>query len=115
MGLDDRVALITDGRFSGASRGAAIGHVSPEGAVGGVIGLLREGDRIRDQHSGAFTGSGINGRGTGGKAANLAVRRKPRVEKGYLARYARLVSPPPARGAILGEAFHKLNKEEEAS
>jgi len=44
MGLDDRVALITDGRFSGASRGAAIGHVSPEGALGGVIGLLREGD-----------------------------------------------------------------------
>ena len=46
MGLDKSVALITDGRFSGASKGASIGHVSPEAAAGGPIGLVREGDRI---------------------------------------------------------------------
>lgn len=46
MGLGSKVALITDGRFSGATRGAAIGHVSPEAAVGGVIGVVEEGDTI---------------------------------------------------------------------
>ena len=46
MGMDKTVALITDGRFSGASRGASIGHVSPEAAAGGVIGLVKEGDII---------------------------------------------------------------------
>jgi dihydroxyacid dehydratase/phosphogluconate dehydratase len=46
MGLDDKVALITDGRFSGATRGAALGHVSPEAAGGGLIGLVQEGDAI---------------------------------------------------------------------
>jgi dihydroxy-acid dehydratase len=46
MGLGDKVALITDGRFSGATRGASIGHVSPEAAEGGVIGLLEDGDII---------------------------------------------------------------------
>lgn len=46
MGLDDSVALITDGRFSGATRGAAIGHVSPEAALGGPIGIIRDGDII---------------------------------------------------------------------
>jgi dihydroxy-acid dehydratase len=46
MGLGDKVALITDGRFSGATRGASIGHVSPEAAEGGMIGLLEDGDEI---------------------------------------------------------------------
>jgi dihydroxy-acid dehydratase len=46
LGLDSTVALITDGRFSGASRGAAIGHISPEAAAGGLIGLIEEGDLI---------------------------------------------------------------------
>jgi dihydroxy-acid dehydratase len=46
MGLGDKVALITDGRFSGATRGASIGHVSPEAAEGGMIGLLKDGDEI---------------------------------------------------------------------
>ena len=46
MGLGDKVALITDGRFSGATRGASIGHVSPEAAEGGLIGLLKDGDEI---------------------------------------------------------------------
>ena len=52
MGLGSSVALITDGRFSGASRGASIGHVSPEAAVGGPIALVEEGDIIKHQHSG---------------------------------------------------------------
>ena len=52
MGLGSSVALITDGRFSGASRGASIGHVSPEAAVGGPIALVEEGDIIKDQYSG---------------------------------------------------------------
>ncbi|MCK5006915.1 MAG: dihydroxy-acid dehydratase, partial [Spirochaetales bacterium] len=47
MGLDKEVALLTDGRFSGATRGASIGHITPEAAAGGRIGLIREGDRIR--------------------------------------------------------------------
>lgn len=103
MGLDDRVALITDGRFSGASRGAAIGHVSPEGALGGVIGLLREGDLIKiniPQHSLEVELT----------EEELVERRrawcppKNRVEKGYLARYARLVSSA-STGAILGDHF----------
>ena len=47
IGLDKEVALVTDGRFSGASRGASIGHVTPEAAVGGPIGIVQEGDRIR--------------------------------------------------------------------
>jgi dihydroxy-acid dehydratase len=47
MGLDKEVALITDGRFSGASRGASIGHITPEAAAGGPLGIVREGDRIR--------------------------------------------------------------------
>jgi dihydroxy-acid dehydratase len=46
LGLDSSVALITDGRFSGASRGASIGHISPEAAAGGLIGLVEEGDQI---------------------------------------------------------------------
>jgi dihydroxy-acid dehydratase len=103
MGLDDRVALITDGRFSGASRGAAIGHVSPEGAVGGPIGLLKDGDRIRINIPEHLLEVELT-------EEELAERRRnwqppqPRVEKGYLARYARLVSSA-SRGAILDEAF----------
>ncbi|MDR0998710.1 MAG: dihydroxy-acid dehydratase [Treponema sp.] len=99
MGLDDKVALVTDGRFSGATRGAAIGHGSPEAAEGGLIGLLEEGDRISidiDAHSiSAELDEGL-----------IAERRKnwkplpPKVTQGYLARYARQVS-----SAASGAAF----------
>lgn len=99
MGLDSTVALITDGRFSGASRGAAIGHVSPEAASGGNIGLLRTGDVIEiDIPAGT-----LNVRLSG---AELDERRKswqppePRVKKGYLARYARMVSSA-SEGAVV--------------
>jgi dihydroxy-acid dehydratase len=101
MGLDDKVALITDGRFSGATRGAAIGHVSPEAAEGGLIGLLEEGDRISidiDAHSISVD---LEDR-------LIAERRKnwkplpPKVSRGYLARYARQVSSA-ASGAAFDE------------
>lgn len=99
MGMGKDVALITDGRFSGASRGACIGHVSPEGASGGPIGLLREGDVISIN---------IPGKRLDVKLSDeeLAARRKewtapePRVKEGYLARYARMVSSA-ATGAII--------------
>ena len=99
MKLDDSVALITDGRFSGATRGASIGHVSPEAAAGGVIGLLKDGDIISID---------INNNKLEVKLSDeeLAERRKnfkplePKVKEGYLARYAKLVSSA-AEGAIL--------------
>ncbi len=99
MGLDDSVALITDGRFSGATRGASIGHVSPEAASGGVIGLIEDGDIISID---------INNCKLDVKLSDeeLEERRKnfkplePKVTEGYLARYAKLVSSA-AEGAIL--------------
>ena len=99
MKLDSSVALITDGRFSGATRGASIGHVSPEAADGGVIGLLEDGDIISID---------INNCKLDVKLSDeeIAERRKtfkpiePKVKEGYLARYAKLVSTA-AEGAIL--------------
>jgi dihydroxy-acid dehydratase len=101
MGLDDKVALITDGRFSGATKGAAIGHVSPEAAEGGIIGLLKEGDRITidiDAHS-------ITVKAGEEELARRKAEWKPsapKVTTGYLARYARLVSSA-ATGAVFVE------------
>ena len=99
MGLDKEVALITDGRFSGATRGAAIGHVSPEGASGGMIGLIEEGDVIAiDIPSGKLELKVDD--------ATLAKRREAwvcppkNVTKGYLARYAKLVSSAN-KGAVV--------------
>jgi dihydroxy-acid dehydratase len=101
MGLDDKVALITDGRFSGATRGAAIGHVSPEAAEGGVIGLLREGDAIDID---------IDGRSISVRISDAELERRrenpepapPKTAGGYLARYARQVGSA-ATGAIFKE------------
>lgn len=99
MGLDDSVALITDGRFSGATRGASIGHVSPEAASGGVIGLLKDGDIISIDINNAKLEVKLSDE-------ELAERRKnfkplePKVKEGYLARYAKLVSSA-SEGAIL--------------
>ncbi len=97
--LDKTVALITDGRFSGASRGASIGHVSPEAAEGGAIGLIREGDIIEID----IMGHALNVRVSD---AELEQRRKeykapaPRVTSGWLARYAEMVSSASS-GAVL--------------
>lgn len=91
MGLDKDVALLTDGRFSGASRGASIGHISPEAMNGGLIGLVEDGDVIRIDIPGRsleviLTEEEIQTR----KAAY--VKPEPRVKTGYLARYAKLVT-----------------------
>ncbi|MFP3090711.1 dihydroxy-acid dehydratase [Treponema sp. TIM-1] len=97
-GLDDKVALITDGRFSGATKGAAIGHVSPEAAEGGPIALLREGDRIVIDIGGRSINVGLDD----GELARRKAAWKPlppKVSSGYLARYARQVSSAAA-GAV---------------
>jgi len=99
LGLDKDVALITDGRFSGATRGASIGHVSPEAADGGPIAAVREGDIIDID----IPGSSLNVRLTD---ADMEARMKewtqpePRVKKGYLARYAKMVTSA-STGAVL--------------
>ncbi|MBN1066630.1 dihydroxy-acid dehydratase [Clostridium botulinum] len=99
MGLDDSVALITDGRFSGATRGASIGHVSPEAASGGMIGLIEDGDIISID---------INNAKLEVKLSYEEIQRRklkfkpiePKVKEGYLGRYAKLVSSA-SEGAIL--------------
>lgn len=98
MGLDTTVALITDGRFSGASRGASIGHASPEAAAGGPIGLIEEGDII-DIDINANT---INARVSQEEFAKRKENWKPRLNpvSGYLARYRKLVTGAP-QGAVL--------------
>ncbi|MDR2403075.1 MAG: dihydroxy-acid dehydratase [Spirochaetaceae bacterium] len=101
MGLDDKVALITDGRFSGATRGAAIGHVSPEAADGGLIGLLRDGDRICIDIEGRTINAGLSD-GEIAERRALLKPPHPKVTGGYLARYARQVSSA-ALGAIFNE------------
>ena len=99
IGLDDRVALLTDGRFSGASRGAAIGHISPEAMEGGPIALVQEGDRIRVDIPGRQLSLLVS-------EAELGARQEcweppsPRVTRGYLARYAAMVTSA-ATGAVL--------------
>lgn len=99
MGLGSCVALITDGRFSGASRGASIGHVSPEAAVGGPLALIQEGDVIAIDINANELNVLVSDQ-------ELSIRRsawqprKPEVTTGYLARYAALVTSA-ARGAIL--------------
>ncbi|WP_303437126.1 dihydroxy-acid dehydratase [uncultured Oscillibacter sp.] len=99
MGLDKDVALITDGRFSGATRGASIGHVSPEAASGGPIGLVEEGDRIAiDIPAHTITLKVSDEELSRRKAAWVCP--EPKIKTGYLARYARLVSSAD-RGAVL--------------
>lgn len=99
MGLDKDVALITDGRFSGATRGASIGHISPEAAVGGPIALVEDGDIIEiDMNAGTIN---LN------VDPQILEQRKlkwkaptPKIQRGYLARYAKLVTSATT-GAIL--------------
>ena len=101
MGLDKDVALITDGRFSGATRGACIGHVSPEAAAGGTIGLIEEGDIIAIDIVNRSIAVEVDD-------AVLAERKaawvpiEPKIKTGYLSRYARLVT-----SASTGAVFEK--------
>ena len=99
MGLGSSVALITDGRFSGASRGASIGHISPEAAVGGPIAFVEEGDIIKidiDNHSLELD---ISEEEMARRKAAWTPR-EPKVTTGYLARYAKMVTSGN-RGAVL--------------
>ena len=91
MKLDKTVALITDGRFSGASRGASIGHVSPEAADGGNIALLREGDIIEIDIPNASLNAKVTDEEFAKRRAEF-VQREPNIKEGWLSRYARLVS-----------------------
>jgi dihydroxy-acid dehydratase len=98
MGMDGKVALITDGRFSGATRGSAIGHVSPEAAARGPIAAVRDGDIIRIN---------INGRTLDMELSQSEIKRRlsklppfePKVATGYLRRYSERVSSASA-GAV---------------
>ena len=99
MDLTTKVALITDGRFSGGTRGCAIGHVSPEAQAGGTIALVKEGDTIEIDIPGKRVDLKV-------KPADLEERKKrwsppePKAKEGYLALYAKLVSSA-SEGAIL--------------
>ena len=99
MGLDDKVALLTDGRFSGATRGAAVCHASPEAAAGGPIALVQGGDEIELDIASKRLTLHVS-------EEEMARRREgwkppsPRVTTGYLARYAALVASA-SEGAIL--------------
>ena len=99
MGLGSSVALITDGRFSGASRGASIGHVSPEAAVGGPIALVEEGDIISIDIPNNQLNVLVSDEVLAERKAKWQPR-EPRVNTGYLARYAKMVTSGN-RGAIL--------------
>ncbi len=99
MGLDKRVALITDGRFSGGTRGAAIGHVSPEAAHGGPIALINDGDEIQIDIPAKQVTLNV-------PEEELNERRdrwkphEPKITEGYLARYAKTVTSA-AQGAVV--------------
>jgi dihydroxy-acid dehydratase len=99
MGLGESVALITDGRFSGATRGAAIGHVSPEAASGGLIGLVEEGDRIEIDIPAHTIHLDVADEVLEERRKHL-VMPEPKVKTGYLARYASLVTSAD-KGAVL--------------
>jgi len=101
MGLDKSVALITDGRFSGATRGASIGHVSPEAAEGGPIALVNDGDRISIDIEKGTIDLAVSAEELSARRAAWRARR-PRIRSGYLARYSRLVSSAD-KGAVFEE------------
>jgi dihydroxy-acid dehydratase len=101
MGLDKTVALITDGRFSGATRGAAIGHVSPEAAARGPIAALREGDTIRINIPERSLDVNLSAREMQ-KRLDAVPEFEPRVTKGYLKRYAEKVTSA-STGAVFAE------------
>ncbi len=102
MGLSESVALITNGRFSGATRGPCIGHVSPEAAVGGPIGLLEDGDIIEIDVPKRRMNVKLSGEELA-KRAKSWTEKEPNVKKGYLVRYSQLVQPAH-KGSILKKA-----------
>lgn len=110
MGLGDKVALITDGRFSGGTRGACIGHVSPEAAAGGPIAAVREGDIIsidipNKKLNVELTEEEINER------LEMLPPFEPKIKKGYLSRYAQMVTSA-SKGAVLSLEKQKQYRKE---
>ncbi len=99
MGLGESVALITDGRFSGGTRGPCIGHISPEAMAGGPIALVKNGDKIHINIAQRKIELYINENELI-KRRNKWQKPKPKIEHGYLARYARLVTSA-SKGAVL--------------
>lgn len=99
MGLDKEVALITDGRFSGATRGAAIGHITPEAVKGGLIAYVKDGDRISINIPDYSIELLVDEEELAKRKAEMPVKEKKDV-KGYLKRYSRLVSGAD-KGAVL--------------
>jgi dihydroxy-acid dehydratase len=99
MGLSDSVALITDGRFSGGTRGPCIGHISPEAMEGGPMAIVQDGDRIRIDIPGRRLDLILSDE----EIANRLKKWKkpaPKIKKGYLSRYARMVSSASS-GAVM--------------
>ena len=101
MKLDKTVALITDGRFSGASRGASIGHVSPEAASDGPIGLIEEGDTIAIDIPAGKLDVLVSDEELAARKASY-VKPEPKVKSGWLARYAKLVTSA-SQGAVMSD------------
>ena len=101
MGLDKSVALITDGRFSGATRGASIGHISPEAATFGPIAAIQEGDRIEINISDKKLTLKLDDREIEQRLESIKQKgeRKPGIDSGYMYRYSKLVSSA-AEGAV---------------
>jgi dihydroxy-acid dehydratase len=99
--MDSSVALITDGRFSGASRGASIGHVSPEAASGGTIGLVRDGDRIKIDIPERRIELCVSGEEIAARAEKSRPALRP-TGSGYLERYRQFVTSG-AEGAVFKE------------
>ncbi len=99
MGLTDSVLLLTDGRFSGGTRGAAVGHISPEAAAGGPIALVNDGDLIEVDIPGRRLELRVDGKVLEERRGTWSAP-EPRIKEGYMARYARAVSSA-SRGAVL--------------
>lgn len=102
MGLADKVALITDGRFSGGTQGPCIGHISPEAAVGGPIAIIKNGDTIEIDIPKRKLELKVSKAELDRRIRNLKIP-KPKVQTGYLARYARLVTSANTGAILKGE------------
>jgi dihydroxy-acid dehydratase len=99
MGLSDSVALITDGRFSGGTKGPCIGHISPEASAGGPIAILKDGDAIHIDIPNRKLEARLSEKEISARFKNWKAV-APKIKTGYLARYSKLVSSAD-RGAIL--------------
>ena len=99
MGLSDSVSLITDGRFSGGTRGPCIGHISPEAMEGGTIAILKDGDRIRIDIPNRKIDVLLSDKEIKQRLSKWKPPR-PKITKGYLSRYARMVSSA-GNGAVM--------------